>query len=68
MTQTKDILSESRFGVGLNYLPKGHNFNVKAMFEMVSKTQKGIATAGTPYPEFSKGYAMFTLQGQWMFF
>jgi hypothetical protein len=68
LTQLNDVACESRFGVGLNYLPKANNFNVKAMFEVVSRTQKGIATAADPYAEFKKGYILFTLQGQWMFF
>jgi hypothetical protein len=68
VTQTKNVLSESRFGVGLNFVPKGHNVNLKAIFEIVSKTQKGIPATGDPYPEFAKSYSIFTLQGQWMFF
>ncbi len=68
IAQAQDKLSESRVGVGLNYVPRGHNFNLKAMWEYVSRTQDGIATAADRYPEFNKGYSLFTLQGQWMFF
>ena len=68
ITQAQDKLSESHVGVGLNYFPRGHNFNLKAMWEFVSRTQEGIASASERYPEFKKGYSLFTLQGQWMFF
>ena len=68
ITQAQDKLSESHIGVGLNYFPRGHNFNLKAIWEFVSRTQEGIASASNRYPEFKKGYSLFTLQGQWMFF
>ncbi len=70
-TFLQDLKSETRFGLGANYVPRGHNFNVKAMWEMVSDTQAGLASAvsaATPYPEFKKSYMLFTVQGQWMFF
>jgi hypothetical protein len=70
-TYLSDIASESRLGLGLNYVPRGHNVNVKAMLEMVFRTQADLpskATADNPYPEFKKSYSMFTLQAQWMFF
>ncbi len=70
-TYLQDLKSETRFGVGANYLPRGHNFNVKAMWEMVTDNQAGLAssvTAANPYPEFKKSYNLFTVQGQWMFF
>ncbi|HTY58891.1 MAG TPA: hypothetical protein VMF59_08740, partial [Bacteroidota bacterium] len=70
-TYLQDLKSETRFGLGANYVPRGHNFNVKAMWEMVTDNQAGLASAvsaATPYPEFKKSYMLFTLQGQWMFF
>lgn len=70
-TYLQDLRSETRFGLGLNYVPRWHNFNVKAMWEMVSDTQAGLVSAvnaSNPYPEFKKSFMLFTLQGQWMFF
>jgi hypothetical protein len=70
-TYLQDLKSETRFGLGLNYVPRGHNFNFKGIWEMVSDTQAGLASAASasnPYPEFKKSYMLFTLQGQWMFF
>jgi hypothetical protein len=70
-TYLQDLKSETRFGLGLNYVPRWHNFNVKAMWEMVSDTQAGLVSAvnaSNPYPEFKKSFMLFTLQGQWMFF
>ena len=70
-TYLQDLKSETRFGLGISYLPRGHNFNIKGMWEMVSDTQAGLAStvsASNPYPEFKKSYALFTVQGQWMFF
>jgi hypothetical protein len=70
-TYLQDLKSETRFGLGLNYVPRGHNFNFKGMWEMVSDTQAGLVSAvnaSNPYPEFKKSFMLFTLQGQWMFF
>ncbi len=67
-TQLNHIASQSRFGVGANYFPRGHNFNVKALMEFVSTTQAGLGGAAATFPEFKKSYALFTPQGQWMFF
>ena len=67
VTYLNDLRSSSRFGVGANYLPWGHNFNVKGMWELVSTTQAGLPS-GAPFSEFKKSYSLFTFQGQWMFF
>ena len=68
ITQLNHIASQSRFGVGANYFPRGHNFNVKALMEFVSTTQADLGGTAATFPEFKKSYALFTLQGQWMFF
>jgi hypothetical protein len=69
LTFSSDAASEWRLGVGLNYVPRGHNFSVKGIWELIHRTQGGLgATAANPYPEFKKSYSMFTFQGQWMFF
>ena len=67
VTLLNDIGSSSRFGIGLNYLPWGHNFNVKGMWEFVSTKQRGLVSAGA-FSEFKKSYSLLTIQGQWMFF
>jgi hypothetical protein len=66
-TYWSDLASESRIGFGLNYLPKGNNFNIKSMWEIVMPIQSDLPANGA-LSEFKKSYSMFTLQAQWFFF